>query len=51
MRTIIYGVLDRTNNKVAYTNGNIKKAEVKMEELKKENPNIHYIIGHKWISI
>ena len=51
MRTIIYGVINRTNNEVVFTNGNIKKAEARAEELRKENPNNHYIVGHKWVSI
>lgn len=51
MRTIFYGIIDTTNNKVVSTNCNRAKLEKELETLKEQNPEINYKIGCKWFSI
>lgn len=52
MRTIFYSVADiETHKKMTCGYIDKEKAEVKLEELKKENPNGNFKIVYKWASI
>lgn len=50
MRLIQYAVVNKDNGKVTRIGASLTKANAKLDEMKKANPNANLVIAHKWCS-
>ena len=50
MRLIQYAIVDKNTGKAHKVGASLTKAQVRLKELKEENPTKNLVIAHKWCS-